>query len=111
MEAVLIQTMEDVSQRLVQQREFATALESFQQKLLQDLESTKIQGQSHLTRLMKNVGSATENLVTRITSVTSIFEVNLGKLADVMFLPCPVNMNSLICLRRSFKRPTMMPSF
>ncbi|MCJ1419500.1 hypothetical protein MMC32_005855 [Xylographa parallela] len=84
MEAVLIQTMEDVSQRLVQQREFATALESFQQKLLQDLESTKIQGQSHLTRLMKNVGSATENLVTRITSVTSIFEVNLGKLADVL---------------------------
>ncbi|MCJ1282412.1 hypothetical protein MMC26_001735 [Xylographa opegraphella] len=84
MEAVLIQTMKDVSHQLVQQREFATALESFQQKLLLDLESTKIQGQSHLTRLMKDVSSATQTLVTRITSVTSIFEGNMVKLADVL---------------------------
>ena len=83
MEAVLIQTMADVNHQLVQQREFAIALESFQQKLLQDLESTRIQGQSHLTRLMKDVGSAAQNLVTRITSLTSIFEVNLTKLANV----------------------------
>ncbi|MCJ1291284.1 hypothetical protein MMC34_002827 [Xylographa carneopallida] len=84
MEAVLIQTMADVNHQLVQQREFAIALESFQQKLLQDLESTRIQGQSHLTRLMKDVGSAAQNLVTRITSLTSIFEVNLTKLANVL---------------------------
>ncbi|MCJ1380121.1 hypothetical protein MMC17_003224 [Xylographa soralifera] len=84
MEAVLIQTMEDVSHRLVQQREFATALESFQQKLLQDLEFTKDQGQSYLTRLMKDVGSATQSLVIKITSVTSSFEVNLAKLADIL---------------------------
>ena len=86
MEAVLKETMEDVSHQLVKQREYATALESFQQKLIQDLESAKIQGQSQLTRLMKDVGSATQNFVTRITAVTSIFEVNLAKLADVRLL-------------------------
>ncbi|MCJ1319928.1 hypothetical protein MMC15_005264 [Xylographa vitiligo] len=84
MEAVLKETMEDVSHQLVKQREYATALESFQQKLIQDLESAKIQGQSQLTRLMKDVGSATQNFVTRITAVTSIFEVNLAKLADTL---------------------------
>ncbi|MCJ1396525.1 hypothetical protein MMC18_009416 [Xylographa bjoerkii] len=84
MEAALVQTVEDVSRQLVKQRGFATALESFQQQLLYDLEHTRTEGQSHLARLVKDIGSATQNLLTRITSATSNFEANLAKLADVL---------------------------
>ena len=86
MKAALVQTVEEISRRLVQQQRFATALESFQQELLHDLERTKNEGQSYLARFTKDFGLAAQNLLLKISSATSSFEMHLNKLGNVLSL-------------------------
>ena len=80
---MLTQTLQDTAQRMVQQRDLAKAIDSFQTQLLRDLELASNETQSHFMRLMENMDSLMQNLLRRVTSVVKVLETDVNGLGQV----------------------------
>lgn len=107
-EAALLQTMEEAGRQLLQQRDFASYIESFQQQLLRDLEQTRTEGQSYLSLFLREIGSATQTLMKKITTATATIEELLVVLGQVEALFILSHFSILNSWNRTSKSPTLM---
>ncbi|KAL9117451.1 MAG: hypothetical protein Q9187_006010 [Circinaria calcarea] len=81
---MLSQTLQDAAQRMVQQRDLAKAIDSFQRQLLRDLELASDETQSYFMRLMESMDSVMQNLLRRVSSVVKVLETDVIGLSQII---------------------------
>lgn len=74
--SALSKALQQSKDQLLQQRNFATAVDTFQQQLLLDLRTLDLEAQSYLGKLLKSMETAAQALLGKITS--SVEEVATG---------------------------------
>lgn len=83
LDEVLSKALHETAQRLVQQRDFAKAIDLFQRQLLHDLELVSGEAQSYFTRLMENMESVVETWLSRASSAFKNVETDVVSLNQV----------------------------
>ena len=82
-ETALSQALHAANTQLVQQRDFVTAVSVFQKQLEKDIDMSNKKAQSYLTTFMKNVDSAVQTMLSKITSATKEVETSVVGLSQV----------------------------
>lgn len=81
--SALSKALAGANARLLAQRDFAVAIDSFQKKLLQDLEASGAEAQSFFQKLMKSMDAAAQNLMNQLFLVTKEAETAVAGLTEV----------------------------
>ncbi|SLM36949.1 Nuclear fusion protein, KAR5 [Lasallia pustulata] len=74
--SALSRALQQSKDQLIQQQNFATAVDTFQRQLLRDLRSSELEAQSYLGKLLKSMDSAAQMLLAKMTS--SVEDVATG---------------------------------
>ena len=74
-----------MNKALLEQKQFATEVERFQQQLMYDLELSKAQTQSYLRNFMNNVESATQGTIKLFSEKMRKVETKADEVHDVRF--------------------------
>ena len=82
-DSALSKALEEANAQLLLQRDFAAAIDTFQKQLLKELETSGIQAQSFLQRLMETMDAAMQNLKKRLSVVTKEAETAVAGLGKV----------------------------
>ncbi|MCJ1412108.1 hypothetical protein MMC19_006200 [Ptychographa xylographoides] len=69
LEAALVETVQQASRQIAQQRRLATIIESVQQKALHDLEASNTQARSYLSHMKQAFTSAMEAVRVKVSSI------------------------------------------
>lgn len=69
--------------QLLEQRDFAVAIDSFQKQLLLDLEASGAEAQSFFQKLMESMNVAAQNLLSQFSRVTKEAEMAVAGLSEV----------------------------
>ncbi|MCJ1229510.1 hypothetical protein MMC12_006177 [Toensbergia leucococca] len=80
--AALSRVLKEAEDRTEQQRSFATALDVFQKKLLQDLEDSSVEANSYLGILVKGIESAFQTATSKVVSFIFDVETDLSGLSQ-----------------------------
>ena len=87
--AALSRVLKEAEDRTEQQRSFATALDVFQKKLLQDLEDSSVEANSYLGILVKGIESAFQTATSKVVSFIFDVETDLSGLSQVSNIEDP----------------------
>jgi len=80
---VLVETVNEAQRALVQQRNFAHAVENFQRQLLQDLEKSSRDAQSYFGKLTRNLELSIQSMFGKISTATRNVESEIAGFSQV----------------------------
>lgn len=81
--SALSRALQQSKDQLMQQQDFATAVNTFQQQLLRDLRSSDVEAQSYLGKLLKSMDSAAQTLIGKMTSSVAELATGIAALSQV----------------------------
>ena len=79
----LVETVNEAQRALVQQRDFAHAVEKFQRQLLQDLEKSRSDAQSIFSKFTHNLELGIHLMFGKISTATRDVEADIAGLSQV----------------------------
>lgn len=79
----LSKALAEANAQLLEQRDFAVAIDSFQKQLLLDLEASGAEAQSFFQKLMGSMNAAAQNLLSQLSRVTKEAEMAVEGLSEV----------------------------
>ena len=104
--ATIGKSFEDLLGKIKQEREqqhnFASAMHSFQEQLLQDLETTSQSSQSYISALTTALGSSLRSMIGSLAFTSEDFQINMNDLGHVGSHP-NANSNTSNSLRQDLK--------
>lgn len=80
---VLVETVNEAQRALVQQRNFAHAVENFQRQLLQDLKKSSRDAQSYFGKLTRNLELSIQSMFGKISTATRNVESEIAGFSQV----------------------------
>ena len=83
--AALTQALRQANDHMLQQQDFARAIKTFQEDLLQDLQKSSDKAHSYFSTLMKGVDSAMQTMMSKITFALQNVESSVVGLNQVGF--------------------------
>jgi len=81
--SALSKALAEANAQLLEQRDFAVAIDSFQKQLLLDLEASGAEAQSFFPKLMESMNVAAQNLLSQFSRVTKEAEMAVAGLSEV----------------------------
>ena len=81
--SALSKALAEANAQLLEQRDFAVAIDSFQKQLLLDLEASGAEAQSFFQKLMDSMNIAAQNLLSQFSRVTKEAEMAVAELSEV----------------------------
>lgn len=81
--SALSRALQQSKDQLLQQQSFATAVDTFQQRLLLDLRNADREAQSYLGKLLKSMDKAAQTLLGKIRSSVEEVEMGVAALSQV----------------------------
>ena len=72
-----------VKQEMEQQHDFASAMHSFQEQLIHDLETTSQSGQNHISALTTAVGSSLQSMLKALAFASEDLQINMNDIGHV----------------------------
>lgn len=81
--SVLMRALAAANKALLEQKQFATGVEKFQQQLVRDLEASKAHTQSYLRSMMKSIESALQNTVKPFSDMMKTVETEANEVQEV----------------------------
>ena len=81
-EEALSRSLQEASQRLYDQREFAATANALQQQLLHELAQSRVETKSFITRLMENAEMTSQSILTKVSSVISAMNSEISNLNE-----------------------------
>jgi hypothetical protein len=79
----LVETVNEVKQALIQQRDFANAVKLLQRQLLEDLERSSSEAQSYFSRFTHNFELTIQSIIGRISTATRNVESDIAGFSHV----------------------------
>jgi hypothetical protein len=81
--SALSKALAEANAQLLEQRDFAVAIDSFQKQLLLDLEASGAEAQSFFQKPMESMNVAAQNLLSQFSRVTKEAEMAVAELSEV----------------------------
>lgn len=81
--SVLMRALAAANKALLEQKQFATEVEQFQQQLMQDLEASKAHTQSYVRSMMKNIESALQSTIKPFSKMMKKVETEANEVQEV----------------------------
>ena len=81
--SALSKALGEANARLLEQREFAVAIDTFQRQLLQDLQATGAEAQSFFQKLIKSIDAAAQNVLSQLSLATKEAATTVAGLSKV----------------------------
>lgn len=94
-DSALSNALREVNHGLSEQRSFAVAIEEFQQRLLQDLNTSNAQAQSNLAKLVNMMDTATQSIIAKMTSAVQAIASDMTGLREVSLASCLLLANDI----------------
>ncbi|KAI4284743.1 MAG: hypothetical protein L6R38_001199 [Xanthoria sp. 2 TBL-2021] len=82
--SVLMRALASANKALLEQKQFATEVEQFQQQLMQDLEASKAHTQSYLRSMMKNIESALQSTIKPFSEMMKKVETEANEVQETL---------------------------
>lgn len=81
--SALSKALQKADESLSQQAAFATALRTFQQQLLQDLDSANAEAQSYFAKVLRGMETVTQSVINRLSTAIATVETDIASLNTV----------------------------
>lgn len=89
--SALSRALQEARETLLQQAEFATAVQALQKRLLRDLDGVHDEVQSYFAKTVKTIETATQSIMSRLSTAITTVERNIVGLNEV----CELAMHSI----------------
>ena len=84
----LIVALNEAKRALMQQKDFAGAVDNFQRQLLQDLEKSRSEVQSYFSKVMHNLEVGMQSMFGKISTATRNVESDIAGISHVSGWSC-----------------------
>lgn len=81
--SALLKALQEASENLSQQADFATAVQEFQEQLLRDLDKSHVEAQSFLAKVFERMETVTQNVMGRLSTAVDKVELKVAGLNEV----------------------------
>lgn len=85
--SALLKALQEASENLSQQADFATAVQGFQEQLLRDLDESHVEAKSVFAKVFERMETVTQNVMSRLSTAVDKVELEVAGLSEVCTPP------------------------